>query len=116
MRFDEINFKYQRYGNDYVWAFDLSSRYHGYARNKLSGPYHVYDENTNGYTSYETKPAFESWLQNFGAGNNQTQHSNGNDLVYTGNFPKTNIAGFNATPVIILGAVGLIVWLILQKN
>jgi hypothetical protein len=120
MRYEDIKFTLVRHANDFVYAFDLpGSRYHGYTRDYST--FHVYDENTQAYTSYTTKGAFTAWLSNFGQGNNQTQYKvppvikdTISNIKYTG-LPKTNVNGFNATPLIILGAVGVIAWLYLQN-
>jgi len=114
MRFQDIVFQYVRHGNDYVWAFDIDSRYHGYTRNKLND-FHVYDEVTQAYTSYETKAAFESWLALKDQTNNQNQgnNNNGTNIIQWTGLPETRVEGvsFNVTPLIILGSLGLIYWL-----
>lgn len=116
MRFQDINFQYVRHGNDYVWGFDIpgtNGRFHGWTRDKLSN-FHVLDEQNTSYTSFETKPAFEAWLAAESFRGNQVQNNNSGNLipqiVYTG-LPKTNVNGFNATPIIILGALGVIYFL-----
>lgn len=115
MLFSDIKFSIVRHANDWVYAFDIPNtggRFHGYTFDKLTN-FNVFDEITKGYTSYD-KPAFEAWLATLG-----TQSTNRKKeykpIVYTG-MPFTDFGlGFNATPLIIIGAALLIGWLVIQK-
>jgi len=112
MQFQDISFKYVPYGSDFVWGFNIGdgSRYHGWSRDKQTN-FHVYDENSQSYTTYETKPEFESFLASIGTGNNQTTQQTGNNInnqiTWTG-LPKTIYKGTNVTPLIILGSLATI--------
>lgn len=118
MQFKDIIFKIVRYANDYVWAFDIPGTiYHGYSQDKKSN-FHVYQPATNSYNTYGTIPDFEAFLQQLKPGNYQTQYTHNQNLdngLRYNKLPVTDVGGFNATPLIILGAVGLITWLWYQK-
>lgn len=118
MQYSDIKFTLVRHGNDFVYAFDIpGGRYHGHTRDY--NLFNVYDDQLQAFTSYETKPAFTAWLASLGQGNNQTQYqvpttmTNPPVLKYTG-MPQTNVNGFNATPIIILAALGIITWIYLK--
>lgn len=50
MKLADIRYSVGEYMGDRAYFFDINQRYHGYTRDKLV--FHVYDENTNSYTSY----------------------------------------------------------------
>ena len=95
------------YMGDYAYFFDIDSRYHGYTRDKQV--FHVYDENNNGYTSYDTPAQFLAWLESYTGGNYQTTNYS---PTYTEN-NNVNESGFfqlapgGSTGKIILGLAGL---------
>ena len=115
MQFKDIKFYLVRHGNDYVYGFDIDARFHGYTLDKFKN-FHVFDEQTKAYTTYETIPAFGQFLasKQSGNGDNKNKYAGRENIIYTG-MPETMFGGFNMTPIIIIGAVLLIGWLIVQK-
>jgi len=116
MQYSDINFTYVRHGNDYVFAFDIpgfGNRYHGYTQNKLSN-FHVYDETTRGYTTYQTQQDFNNFLAALSSGNYSTTNTNtepvNNIIEWTG-LPEVQAGGTKVTPFIIIGALAVIYFL-----
>jgi hypothetical protein len=75
------------YMGDTVYGFDISSRYHGYTSDQQM--WHVYDENTNAYTSYTTDE-FLNFLDNLGTDYTSVQNIN-NSGQSSGNFSINNL-------------------------
>jgi hypothetical protein len=104
MKYSDVTFKKQTYMGDVAYFFDLTPQYHGYTRDFTM--FHVYDENTNSYISYN-KTEFEKFLIYLENPSMQIVSNNGNN---NGN-GALNLFGYNIPPVVAL--IGLVVIIIL---
>lgn len=112
MDYSQLTFKRVHYNGDWVDSFDINSRFHGYTRDKQS--FHVYDEQRNEYKSYY-RAEFESFLRSLDSqGNSQTQYSGNENIIPQFQQPSFNVGKFNAGPIVLIGGLLMIAWLIIK--